>query len=188
MSEFVYIDEYGLLGSNFYWHKHDAKGITKEEILSIGLTSDRVEVHGGIVDLLVEIDIKFREELGYRLYIKEGYRSKDLYELVYRKRVEKFGKEETDRLLNMTDMPHSLGLSVDVALWDPKEEKEVYMRDGEDGADALFVDFYKNREEGREYQRLQEFVINTMQDYGFRLGKKREYFHFDYRPRTERSY
>ena len=190
MNNFVYIDEYGLLGSNFYWHKYEAKGLTKEDILSVGLTSDRVQVHKDIIDILVEIDQIFQDKFGYRMYIKEGYRSKELYEIVYKRRCEKFGKEETDKLLNMKDMPHSLGLSVDVALWDPKEDKEVYMRRGEDGADALFVDFYKDRtdEEGKRYQELQEFVINTMQDKGFRLGKLREYFHFDYRPDKSKNY
>ena len=44
-----------------------------------------------MVTLLIKIDKKFQEEFGYRLYIKEGYRSSDLYEMVYKKRVVKFG-------------------------------------------------------------------------------------------------
>ena len=124
------------------------------------------------------------------MFIKEGYRSKELYEIIYKRRVEKFGQEETDRLLNMADMPHAQGKSIDVALWNREEDKEVYMRVGEDGTDALFVDFYKNREdeEGKRYQELQEWVIDVMQNHGFRLGTKREYFHFDYRPEEPRNY
>jgi D-alanyl-D-alanine dipeptidase len=129
MNDLVYIDRHGLLGSNFYWHKHEAKGITKEEILSVGLTDDRVQVHADIIGVLQDIDRAFQER-GYRLFIKEGYRSKDLYELVYRKRVEKFGKEETDRLINMKDMPHADGKSVDVALVDKSTGEEVHMRRG----------------------------------------------------------
>jgi D-alanyl-D-alanine dipeptidase len=187
--EFVYINQYGLLGSNFYWNKYEVKGITKEEILAVGLTDDRVQVHKDIIDILVKIDSLFREK-GYRLYIKEGYRSKDLYDLVYRKRVAKFGKKETDSLLNMEAMPHASGRTVDIALWDPEENKEVYLRKGEDGTQALFVDFYKGKdaEESKRYQTLQELLIHTMQDHGFRLGKKREYFHFDYKPHTPRNY
>lgn len=179
----VYIDDYGLLGTNFYWHKYEAKGLTKEDILSVGLTSDRVQVHCDIIDALCAIDRDFQER-GYHLYIKEGYRSRELYEIIYKKRVEKFGKEETDRLLNMNDMPHAQGKSIDVALWDSKNDVEVYLRNNEDGMDALFVDFYKGKIDScsRQYQELQEWVIKTMDKYGFRLGTKREYFHFDYRP------
>lgn len=87
-------------------------------------------------------------------------------------------------------MPHAEGKSVDIALWNPREDREVYMRRGEDSTDALFVDFYKDRtdEEGQKYQELQEWVIGIMQDNGFRLGTKKEYFHFDYRPNEARNY
>ncbi len=179
----TYIDQHGLLGSNFYWHKYEANGLTKEDILSVGLTDDRVQVSTEIIDALISIDTEFQKK-GYRLYIKEGYRSKDLYEMIYNKRVAKFGAEDTDRLLNMKDMPHANGKSVDVALWNPKENREVYLRNGEDGIEALFVDFYKEKtdEQSKVYQALQEWVIGIMQENGFRLGTKREYFHFNYRP------
>jgi D-alanyl-D-alanine dipeptidase len=188
MENLVHIDQVGLLGTDFYWHKHEAKGITKEEILSV-LSDDRVLVHRDIINPLIEADKKFQER-GLRLYIKEGYRSKDLYELIYRKRVEKFGQEETDSILNMKDMPHASGRTVDIAFWDEKNNKEVYLRKGEDGIPALFADFYKGKDdaESREYQELQEFLISTMQDLGFRLGVKREYFHFDYKPDISKNY
>ena len=181
MPDLVYIDDYGLLGTNFYWHKHDAKGITKEEILAVGLTSDRVQVAREIVDALIAIDTRLQEERGLRLFIKEGYRSKALYELVYEKRLLKFG-EETKKLFNMETMPHASGRAVDVALWDPATDAEVYMRNAEDGTDALFVDFYKEHtdEEGKRYQELQTYLIRLMQEHGFALGTKRKYFHFDF--------
>ena len=187
--DLFYIDQYGLLGSNFYWYKYEAKGLTREDILSVGLTSDRVQVHKDIIQPLLAVDAEFQKR-GYKLYIKEGYRSKALYEMIYKRRVAKFGKEETDRLLNMQDMPHAEGKTVDIALWDPKENKEVYLRRGDDGTDALFVDFYKGKddEQSKKYQELQEWVIEVMQNQGFRLGTKREYFHFDYRPDQPRNY
>lgn len=189
LTDLVYIDEYGLKGSNFYWHKYEAKGLTKEDILNAGLTSDRVQVHKDIVEKLVAISKVFNTK-GFELYIKEGYRSEDLYNIVYKKRVEKFGKEETDRQLNMIDKPHALGLSVDVTLGNIDTDNEVYMRKHEDGTSALFVDFYKDKQdaESQHYQELQEWVIEVMQDHGFRLGTKREYFHFDYRPEMPRNY
>ncbi|MEM9337040.1 MAG: hypothetical protein AAGA35_04260 [Patescibacteria group bacterium] len=184
-----YIDEYGLRGTNFYWHKYEAKGLSKEDILNAGLTSDRVQLHKDLIEPLQTVNQAFKGR-GFEMFIKEGYRSKALYEIIYQRRVEKFGQEETDRLLNMQDMPHAEGKSVDVALWDPESDKEVYMRNGEDGTDALFVDFYKDHsdEEGKQYQELQEWVIGLMQEQGFRLGTKREYFHFDYRPNEPINY
>ncbi len=179
----VYIDEYGLVGSNFYWHKYESKGLTKEDILEAGLTSDRVRVAKEIIEPLQRVEEALKP-LRYRLYIKEGYRAKSLYEIVYKRRVEKFGKEETDSLINMEGMPHAEGLSVDVALWSLEDDKEVYLRNGDDGVDALFIHFYKDKTDDAaiRYQELQDLLINTMITQGFRLGTKKEYFHFDYRP------
>lgn len=187
--DLVYIDDYGLRGTNFYWHKYEAKGLSKQDILNVGLTNDRVQVHKDIIEPLVAVNKIFNEK-GFELYIKEGYRSSELYDIVYQRRVEKFGKAETESLLNMNDKPHALGLSIDVALWNSITDTEVYMRKHEDGADALFVDFYKDKfdTESQRYQELQEWVIGVMQDQGFRLGTKREYFHFDYRPEMPRNY
>jgi D-alanyl-D-alanine dipeptidase len=183
MNDLVYIDEHGLQGTNFYWNKYESKGLTKEDILVAGLTSDRVQVHKDIIGPLIAIDAEFQKR-GYRLYIKEGYRSKELYEIVYKRRVEKFGKEETDRLLNMKDMPHAAGKSVDVSLRDKETDEEVFLRNVADGTNAMFVDFYKNKtdEASKKYQDLQEFVISAMLAHGFKLGTKNEYFHFDYSP------
>ena len=185
----VYVDEYGLIGSNFYWHKYEAKGLTKEDILTAGLTSDRVQVDESLIVPLQSIE-RDLQPLGYRLYIKEGYRSRELYEIIYKRRVEKFGKAETDSLLNMEGMPHALGLSVDVALWSLADNKEVYLRDGNDGIDALFIFFYKDKlgPEASTYQALQDTLITHMMSHGFRLGTKREYFHFDFRPDTLPNY
>jgi D-alanyl-D-alanine dipeptidase len=189
MPDLVYLDEYGLTGTNFYWHKYEAKGLTKEDVLNAGLTSDRVQVHKDLIEPLLAVQAVFRQK-GYDLYIKEGYRSSALYDIVYQRRVEKFGAEDTNRQLNMVDKPHALGLSVDVALWDPATNTEVYLRKPEDGTDALFIDFYRHKEdaESQKCQELQDWVIQTMLDNGFRLGTKREYFHFDYRPHTPKNY
>jgi D-alanyl-D-alanine dipeptidase len=187
--DLVYIDDYGLLGSNFYWHKYAAHGLTKEDILVAGLENDRVQVSSKIIDILVQINNELQKD-GKSLYIKEGYRSKKLYEIVYDRRVEKYGKEATDSILNLKDMPHAHGDTVDVALWDVATDKEIYMRKGEDGIDALFINFYrgKNDPESDKYQELQDYLANLMMRYGFRIGTRREYFHFDYRPDTEPNY
>lgn len=180
-ADFVYIDEYGLLGSNFYWHHRGDKGLSDSDLAKVGLVDERVMVHKDIINILIDIDKEFQKR-GYRLYIKEGYRSKALYEVMYQRRIEKFGKAETDRVINMKDMPHSSGRSVDVSLRDEKGVKEIPMRDKADGTDALFVDFYKSHtdKEGKNYQELQLWVRDIMFKYGFKLGTKNEYFHFDY--------
>ncbi len=188
-SELVYIDDYGLEGSNFYWHKFEAKGMTKEDVLGAGLKNDRVQVHKEIIPALKKIDEIFKGE-GYKLFIKEGYRSKALYEMIFKRRSEKFGKEETERLMNMTDMPHATGKTVDVALYDLKENKEIYLRDNNDGVDALFINFYRSKTDSKsqKFQELQDFLISTMLDNGFRLGTKKEYFHFNYDPSSQPNY
>ncbi len=187
--DLVYIDDYGLLGSNFYWHKYETHGLSKEDIINAGLTGDRVQVSSVIVDKLVAID-KELQGRGWRLYIKEGYRSKALYEIVYERRVAKYGKEVTDSILNIETMPHAEGLSVDISIWDIATNKEVYMRKGSDGVPAFFVHFYRDKvdEESKHYQEMQDFMAELMMKYGFRFASKREYFHFDYRPESEPNY
>lgn len=190
MKDLVYIDEYGLLGTNFYWkHRNRLPNITDEDLEQVGLIDERVLVHKDIIEILQDIDKKFQEK-GYRMYIKEGYRSKELYELIYQKRVEMFGKERTDALLNMQAMPHASGKTVDIALWSVEEDKEIFLRNKDDGDGAYFINFYKDRDDAqsKHYQALQDFLINTMEEYGFRLGTKREYFHFDYKPEIEKNY
>lgn len=187
----VYVDDVGLLGSNFYWHKLQTYNLTKEQLLAVGLTNGRAKIHRELIEPLRAVDQIFQTELGYRLYVKEGYRSPELYRLVYHKRVEMFGQEATDKLMNIKDMPHADGRAVDVALWDTATDSEIFLRDKKDDPEALISDFYKNNQanpDSPKYQKLQEFVISTMQDHGFRLGKLREYFHFNYRPAEPRNY
>lgn len=188
-TDLVYIDEYGLLGSNFYWHKYATHGLSKEDILEAGVTSDRVQVSKRIIDILISIDKEFQKD-GYRLYIKEGYRSEELYDIVYKRRVAKYGKEITDTILNIKDMPHASGLTVDVALWNKEENKEIFLRSGEDGVPAFFVHFYrdKNDTESHKYQELQDYVAKMMMKHRFRFASKREYFHFDYRTNIPQNY
>lgn len=188
-TDLVYIDKYGLLGSNFYWYKYETHGLTKQDIIDAGLTNDRVQVSKRIINILVEIDCELQSE-NRRLYIKEGYRSETLYNMVYKRRVEKYGKDITDTILNMEAMPHAEGLTVDATLWDLKEDKEIYLRRPEDGTAALFVGFYKDKKdlELQQYQDLQDYLIKLMMRYGFRLGSKREYFHFDYRSNMPENY
>lgn len=188
-NNFVYIDDHGLLGSNFYWRKGIETGITKDDLARVGLVDERVLVHEDIIESLKKADDVLHAK-SFRLYISEGYRSKELYRFINEKIEAKMGKHETARILNMKDMPHSSGKSVDVSLWDENKNNFTPLRNKKHGFDAYFVDYYKNSEseEEKEYQRLQEMIINLMQDCGFRLGTKREYFHFNYEPNSPRNY
>jgi hypothetical protein len=55
---------------------------------------------------------------------------------------------------------------------------------------ALFINFYREKDDSevKKYQELQDYLANLMMKYGFRIGTRREYFHFDYRPDTEPNY
>ncbi len=178
----VYTVDHGIPGTNFYWVRNESYDITHEELRAIGLMDERSQVSEEIIGALVAADKELRSH-GYSLFVKEGYRSKELYELVYNKRVVKFGKEVTDKILNVVTMPHASGRVVDVALLDIKDGKEVEMRNREDGIDAFFVDFYLARtdEKSKEYQRLQNLLLEVMTKHGFELGSKKEYWHFEKR-------
>lgn len=177
----VYVDEFGLLGSNYYWHHRRRLNIDETALIEQGLTNDRVQVDQAIISALQSADEKLSKQ-GYRLYIKDGYRSEGVYRLAFQSRSQQFGAEQTHRVMNMQDMPHAKGQTVDVALWDPVTNTEIEMRNKAHGTEAMFINFYKNKPDSisRRYQELQELVINTMLEVGFNLGKKREYFHFTF--------
>ena len=145
------------------------------------MTDDRVRVSQAIMDSLVQIDAELKQK-GMRLYIKEGYRSPALYEIVYKRRSEKYGQEITDRLFNVVDKPHAQGKSVDVALWDAEKNQEIFLRRREDGVEALFFGFYKDTSdaESKKYHELQLYLTDLMTRRGFRFGGKGEYFHFNH--------
>lgn len=181
MDRLVSIRGHGLLGSSFYWNRCDDYGLTRKDLVSMGMKDDQIYVDLEIIPALLQVDKELQAK-GWRLYLKEGHRPKELYELLYEKRVEKYGKEMTDRLLNIKDMPHTSGRSVDVTIWDEAKNQEIYFRHPEDGPESLLIDFYKNStgSERIGYQELQEYLIKLMMKHGFELGKKREYFHFNY--------
>lgn len=187
--DLVYIDNYGLLGSNFYWHKYATHGLSKEDIINAGLTDDRVQVSEKISPILVAID-KDLQKKGWRLYIKEGYRSEAVYKIVYERRVAKYGKEITDTLLNITTMPHSTGLTVDVAIFDIATNTEIFMRKREEGLPAFFIHYHRGKSdvESKKCQELQDYIAEIMMRHGFRFGIRKEYFHFDYKPEIPENY
>jgi len=153
------------------------------ELAEVGMADDQVYVSPEIIPFLAEVDSKLQAR-GWRLYLREGYRSKELYELLYKKRVEKFGKEMTDKLLNMKNMPHASGKAVDVSIWDEQSDSEIRLRKTGDGPESLIRGFYDESTdaEGQRCHELQEYLISLMLEQGFQLGIKNEFFHFNYHP------
>lgn len=178
----VYTEDHGIPGINYYWVRNEMYNLTHDELRSVGVVDARCQVSEEIIELLKRADDALREN-GYSLMVKDGYRSPELYRLVYQKRVDQFGKEETDKILNVVTMPHASGKVVDIALLSVADGKEVMMRKKEDGTDAFFVDFYRSMtdEQSVEYQRLQDLLFKVMTEQGFVLGSKKEYWHFEMR-------
>lgn len=182
-AELVFIDKFGLLGSNYYWRKRDQYNISVEELKAAGLENDRVRLSPDIIKPLQDIDRELQGH-GHRIYISEGYRPNAVYELIYSKRSSQFGTKWTNRLINIKDRPHTTGKTVDVTLWSIKDNRDLVLRDRKDGPEALLIDFYKDKRDrhAKEYQRLQRLLMNVMLSHGFRTGPLREYFHFNYQP------
>ncbi len=177
----VYSDSFGVRGDNYYWHNAERFGITKEELAEEGITDARVKVDKSMEASLKAAQAKLNEH-GYDIVIKDGYRSPSMYELAHRKRSETMGK--TDQLINLEAMPHASGRVVDIDLVDAKSGKPVEMRNREDGLEACFVNFYRDKTDAksRQYQCLQDLLVDTMKDLGFVLGSKDEYWHFELPP------
>lgn len=178
----VSIREYGLLGDNFYWNRYADYNLTKKDLFKVGIVDNQVYVNPKIIPILLQVDRELQKK-NWRLYIKEGYRSPDMYKLLYQRRVEKFGEEMTDKLLNIKDMKHASGFSVDVSIWNKAKNKEIYLRKIDDGSESLIFGFYKNTKDSgsKRCQKLQEYLMDLMLKNGFKLGSRKEYFHFDYK-------
>jgi len=179
--DLISVQKHGLLGQNFYWHRRVDYNLTEEELSAVGIVDNQVYVDSSILPVLTKVDQELQKQ-GWRLYVKEGYRSPEMYKLIYNKRIEKHCKEITDKLLNMKDMKHASGLSVDVSIWDIALDKELELRKREDGPDSLFFGFYKNSTDPDRQQchKLQEYLSNLMFKHGFKYGSLGEYFHFDF--------
>jgi len=180
---FVNTAAYGIKGVNYYWTRRERFGITEEELREASVADGDAYVAERIIGPLRDANAKLREH-GFELIVKDGYRPPALYRLIQRKRYETRGKEETDLLLNMETMPHASGYVVDVNLVRLDTGEEAMLRDSNDDPGAFFIDFYRSRDDpkGWEFQRLQDLLMETMLSCGFRIGVKREYWHFEYPP------
>ena len=176
----VYTDEFGIRGSNYYWHNAERFNISKAELAKHEIVDVRVRVDKAIIEPLKSAQ-KTLNKSGYDIVIVDGYRSPELYQLAYKKRAALHGKDNADSLMNLDAMPHASGRTVDIDLVDVKTGEKIEMRSREDGVEACFVDFYRGKDDpkSQQYQRLQDLLLGTMKSLGFVLGSKKEYWHFE---------
>lgn len=155
-------------------------GIDLAELENIGIHDDKAYVDEAVIPLLEKAN-EILVAHGYEIIVKDAYRSPELYKLIQAKRYVKFGKEQTDKILNTVSMPHSNGRTVDVGLLDLTSGEEVSMRNKKDDPDNFFINYYRGKTdaESMEYQRLQDLLVETMTSLSFKLGSKQEFWHFE---------
>jgi D-alanyl-D-alanine dipeptidase len=182
--ELVNVADYGLEGVNYYWTRRERFGFTEKELISVGMSNGSAYVLKELIGPLKRVNKKL-EAKGYRLAIKDAYRSKEAYELIFKRLCEKKGEEFTSTLLSLERMPHSTGRAVDVALVETKTNKEVWLRNGErdDMKGGRTYGFYKNKADLTEkrYHDLQTLLVEAMFSEGFSFGNKKEFWHFEYK-------
>lgn len=177
----VKLRDHGLKGQNYYWVNRKQLNITLTELKAIGVKDGDGYVAAALIVPLQQANNLLRE-YGYKLFITDAYRPPKLYELVHKKRVAKYGAQQTNALLNMDKQPHATGYTVDVTLRSIKNGKELQLRNEDDDVKSAFINYYKNKtdERSQEYQRRQLLLRDTMKQVGFTLGSKQEFWHFEY--------
>lgn len=176
----INLSDCGIKCINYYWERREKYNISEKELASVGVTGNDVMLDERLIPILNDANSIFKKQ-GYEIIVKDGYRSPELYQLVFEKRCEYDNKENTHKTLSLTRMPHATGLAVDINLVDTNSGKEVEMRRYEDWPDGIFLDFYRNKKDPKsiEYQRLQDLLVNTMLGLGLKLGKRKEFHHFE---------
>jgi len=177
----VKTSDFGIKGINYYWSRQDKFNLSEEELKSVGVTGNYAWVDERLIPHLKDANEAFKKH-GYEIIVKDGYRSPEQYQMVKEKRYALDGKENTDKTFNPVRMPHSTGLTVDINLISLKTGREIEIWDKKDWPDGIFVGFYRNKTDSKSnsYQKLQDLLINTMLDLGFKLGVKNEIWHFEY--------
>lgn len=178
----VSLREYGFQTLNYYWSRREFFELSESQLAEAGVTGEDILVRAEVADALCAVRAEV-EARGYEMLVKEGYRAPLLYELIQQRWIERWGEERASKLLNLEDMPHATGLVVDIALLECATGQEVEMRNKEhDSEGGQFIGFYTNHPDpnAARYEELQSFLIDVMQRAGFRIGKKREYWHFEF--------
>ena len=110
-------------------------------------------------------------EHGMQLIVKDAYRSKELYDLVYERRVALFGKEQTDKIFNVRTYPHASGNTVDVSIIDAKTKLPLKLvldiADRKAIIESRATDFFANSvdEEEKVVHTIRMTLKNIMNKY-----------------------
>ncbi len=183
-ADLVRPDDFGIESRHYYFLNRDRFDLSLDELRAAGVSDERCRIGRELIEPLQEARRQFAQR-GYEMIIKDGYRSPELYRLIYAKRTQReggahFGRENTDQLLNMDRMIHARGDVVDIDLVH-RDGRVVRFRDGSDGVPAHKYGFYAGRKgpQAREYQRNQDLMKEVMFNLGFVFGTLVEYWHFE---------
>jgi D-alanyl-D-alanine dipeptidase len=172
--------ELGIPSENYYFTRRDNFDLSLDELNNVGVTSEDNFIHPDLARPLQSAYQEFKK-LGLEMKVSDAYRSPELYQLIYDKRVIIHGKEHTDNGLNMQLIPHSTGRAVDIQIRTNNGDI-FWMRDEKkDGQPSWFVGYYaaSNHERADEFLQNQQVLMNIMFAQGFVLGSKKEYWHFE---------
>lgn len=177
---FVTLQENGFRCVNYYTGEGGRRiGITTEHLRELGFVDDSMFVHPAMIPDLQKVEAHLHT-LGYGLIFKDAFRSVAMYKLIVKLREERHLPVAS--LFNTETMPHSTGLAIDAVLFDLKTGQEIKLRNHQDGIVACKVNFYRNStcEEDRKLNELQWILIHAFKQFGFALGTRMEYWHFNH--------
>lgn len=198
------IKKHWIKWENYYFKNAKNIWINESEFDNL-LISKEVFVSNEIIKNIIKIN----QELNIHwleLLIKEWFRSKQTYEIAYKLRVKKWWKENTNKLLNMKEMPHSTWKSIDCSLIDLTFWEEIKLHLKEDWVDWFHKNFYKdlflNHQKNSTNQKLNNWldelnknnidikkiweiikyreILEKVMIKNWFKNKEHEYFHFDY--------
>jgi prolyl-tRNA synthetase len=187
--DLVSLKDYDIDSINFYFEKSDTYNITKDELAAIWVTDNVCKVNKQVGTQLKKVNNELQKQ-GYKLYVKDAYRSQALYDLVYKKRIALHGKENVDKIFKPIRAIHATGNAVDVSMIDMKTWQEVAFRNDFDSAgnkkshDEIISSFktfaYENSNNinEKQFHIMRTILRRAMNKYGF-IGLLHEYRHFE---------
>ena len=178
---FVSLQVSGYRCENYYIGAGGKKiGLTVEVLESVGLVDDTLWVHPDVLPGLETASRKILEH-GFHILIKDAWRPSKLYDHIV-KRHKAIGSK-VGSLINGETKAHATGLAIDAVLLCATTGQPIMTRNQlRDGVHCCFVDFYRGRTdaESLEFQRRQDVLVNSFLASGFKLGAKKEYWHFEH--------
>lgn len=172
-------DDYGIPSRHYYFLERERFDLSLAELASVGVSDDSCRVDRSIIPALQVAGAEF-DRRGYKLLIKDGYRSPELYRLVHAKRLARYGREHTEKLLNIERMIHASGRVVDIDVT-KLDGSAIQFRAGEDGIPAHIYGYYQGKHDAcsQRFQRHQDLLRDVMFGLGFVFGTLAEYWHFE---------